>query len=72
MTEQRGGHRFLRLAFTAVLLHAGLPIEVRGSQASVLPIQLIVFRGLGDRQIDLVRREVDAIWTETENPCGTA
>jgi len=38
------------------------PIEVRASDDRLLRIELVVFRGLGESQVDLVRREVDAIW----------
>ena len=55
--------RIVTLAITVATVHGACrPIEVRASDDRLLRIELFVFRGLGESQVDLVRREVGAIW----------
>jgi hypothetical protein len=55
--------RILALAVSAAAIHgAAAPIDLRASDERLLRIELVVFQGLGDSQVDMVRREVDAIW----------
>jgi hypothetical protein len=56
-------HRILILGCTVVLLHGAGHLTGRASELPVLRIELIVFGGLGERQIEAVRHEVEAIWT---------
>jgi len=61
---QRGAiETIAALAVSVATINAAWrPIEVRGSDDRVLRIELVVFRGLGKSQVDMVRHEVDAIW----------
>jgi hypothetical protein len=53
----------LTLAFGVMAISGGSwPIEVHANDDRLLRIELVVVRGLGDSQIEMVRREVDAIW----------
>ncbi len=46
----------------ATISGAWWPTELRASDERLLRIELVVFRGLGESQVHMVRREVDAIW----------
>ena len=55
--------RVVTLAITVATIHGACrPIEVRARDDWLLRIELFVFRGLGESQVDLVRREVGEIW----------
>ena len=61
--QHGAGLRLLILAITVATTHeACRPIEVRASDDRLLRIELFVFRGLGESQVDMVRHEVAAIW----------
>ena len=61
---QHGKRRtIVALAMCATTIHgAWWPIDVRARDDRLLRIELVIFRGLGKSQINMVRREVDAIW----------
>ncbi len=64
MAHHGARRRILTLAIGVATIHgASAPIEVRAGDERLLRIELVVFGGLGDSQVDMVRREVDAIWT---------
>jgi hypothetical protein len=46
----------------AFIHEAGHAVAAQAVDMRVLRIELVVFRGLGDRQIAMVEREVDEIW----------
>jgi hypothetical protein len=52
----------LALAVAALLPGAGRAREILTSDSRLLQIELLVFRGLGERQIGMLKHEVDAIW----------
>src|SRR5436190_9219320 len=45
---------------------AGPTVDAQAFDRRVLRIELVVFRGLGERQIAMVVREVDEIWAAQE------
>jgi hypothetical protein len=60
---QRGArHTIFGLVFTVALICGGWLTEVLADEMRVLRIELIVFRGLGERQMDMLKREVETIW----------
>ena len=64
MTQQHAGYRVLAFVIIVAVLHrVGHLSEVRARESVPLRIELIVVRGLGPRQADMVRHEVDAIWS---------
>ena len=61
--QHRARLSILTLAFTVAAIQGACPpIELRASDEQLLRIELFVFRGLGESQVDMVRREVGAIW----------
>jgi hypothetical protein len=55
--------RILALAVSAAIIHgASAAMEAQAGDERRLRIELVVFGGLGESQVDMVRREVDAIW----------
>jgi hypothetical protein len=57
----------LALACGVAFIHgAGHAIDAQVIDMHVLRIELVVVRGLGKQQIDMVEREVDAIWAPQE------
>jgi len=62
MRQRTWRHRTFTLVFTLALIHGGGLTDVRADEVRVLRIELLVFRGLGERQIDMLKREVETIW----------
>jgi hypothetical protein len=53
--------RILTLVFTGALIHGGGLTDVCADEVRVLRIELLVFKQLGERQIDMLKREVETI-----------
>lgn len=61
--QHRARLSILTLAVTVASVHGACrPIDLRADDDQLLRIELFVFRGLGESQVDMVRREVGAIW----------
>lgn len=64
MIQQGAGRRILTLAIAVGTTHGvWWPIQVEAADERLLRIELRVFRGLGESQVDMVRREVAEIWS---------
>lgn len=67
MVQHTAGPRILMLALAVATTYGTCrPARVEASDERVLRIELVVFRGLGKYQIEMVRREVSAIWATEE------
>jgi hypothetical protein len=54
------------LALTGAVVHGVWLPHARADEVRFLRIELLVFRGLGQRQIEMVKGEVETIWAAQE------